>query len=124
MDDSYLGGWTVLTRPFVAQFHPTGDTSTMQVVCALIKADTDFELLLMVGSGHGSCENRYGQRRRADFFIRHLQGVESSTTTRDFTAEVAENAEKGKAIGQRRQPLLLSSAVRKSSPLRPLRSLR
>jgi dipeptidyl aminopeptidase/acylaminoacyl peptidase len=50
--------------------------STLQVVGALIKADKDFDLLLMVGSGHGSCENRYGQRRRADFFMRHLQGIE------------------------------------------------
>ena len=46
--------------------------STMQVVDALIRADKDFELLVMTGAGHGSAESPYGQRRRADFFVRHL----------------------------------------------------
>ncbi|MCY2951509.1 MAG: DPP IV N-terminal domain-containing protein [Planctomycetota bacterium] len=50
--------------------------STMQVVNALIKANKDFDLLVMAGSGHGSCESPYGQRRRQDFFVRHLLGVE------------------------------------------------
>ena len=50
--------------------------STLQVVNALIKADKDFDFLYMVGSGHGACESRYGKRRRADFFVRHLHGVE------------------------------------------------
>jgi dipeptidyl aminopeptidase/acylaminoacyl peptidase len=51
-------------------------SSTMQVANALIKADKDFDLLVMTGSGHGSAESPYGQRRRADFFVRHLLGVE------------------------------------------------
>lgn len=46
--------------------------STMQVVDALIRADKDFELLVMTGAGHGAAESPYGQRRRADFFVRHL----------------------------------------------------
>jgi dipeptidyl-peptidase 4 len=50
--------------------------STMQVVNALIKADKDFDLLVMPGKGHGAAENDYGRRRRADFFVRHLLGVE------------------------------------------------
>jgi dipeptidyl aminopeptidase/acylaminoacyl peptidase len=50
--------------------------STMQVVDALIKADKDFELIVMPGLNHGSASNAYGQRRRADFFVRHLHGVE------------------------------------------------
>jgi len=50
--------------------------STMQVVNALEKADKDFDLVVMTGSGHGSAESPYGQRRRADFFVRHLLGVE------------------------------------------------
>ncbi|XAM01723.1 prolyl oligopeptidase family serine peptidase [Phycisphaeraceae bacterium D3-23] len=50
--------------------------STMQVVDALIAADKDFELIVFPGTGHGACESPYGRRRRADFFVRHLLGVE------------------------------------------------
>ena len=50
--------------------------STMQVVSALIKADKDFELLVMPGVGHGAAESPYGRRRRADFLVRNLLGVE------------------------------------------------
>ena len=51
-------------------------SSTMQVVNALIKADKDFDLLVVPGGGHGVAESPYGKRRRADFFVRHLLGVE------------------------------------------------
>ena len=50
--------------------------STMQVVNALIRADKDFDLLVMPGVGHGSAESAYGKRRRRDFFVRNLLGVE------------------------------------------------
>jgi dipeptidyl aminopeptidase/acylaminoacyl peptidase len=50
--------------------------STMQVANALIKADKDFELLVIPGGGHGAAESPYGSRRRMDFFVRHLLGVE------------------------------------------------
>jgi dipeptidyl-peptidase-4 len=50
--------------------------STFQVANALIKANKDFDLLVVPGGGHGACETPYGQRRRADFFVRHLLGVE------------------------------------------------
>lgn len=50
--------------------------STMQVANALIKADKDFDLLVIPGAGHGAAESKYGSRRRADFFVRHLLGVE------------------------------------------------
>jgi dipeptidyl aminopeptidase/acylaminoacyl peptidase len=51
-------------------------SSTMQVVNALIKADKDFDFLLIPGAGHGAGEMPYGKRRRRDFFVRHLLGVE------------------------------------------------
>ncbi|MBN1360759.1 MAG: DPP IV N-terminal domain-containing protein [Sedimentisphaerales bacterium] len=54
--------------------------STMQVVNALIKADKDFDLLIFPGGGHGSGETPYGSRRRMDFFVRHLLGVEPRCT--------------------------------------------
>jgi len=50
--------------------------STMQVVNALVKADRDFQMLVIPGHGHGAAESPYGQRRRADFFVRRLLGVE------------------------------------------------
>jgi dipeptidyl-peptidase 4 len=50
--------------------------STMQVANALIRANKDFDLIIIPGGGHGSGETPYGQRRRADFFVRNLLGVE------------------------------------------------
>jgi len=50
--------------------------STMQVVDALIKADKDFDLLVVPGRGHGVGETPYASRRRMDFFVRHLLGIE------------------------------------------------
>ncbi len=50
--------------------------STMQVVNALIEADKDFDLLIVPGGGHGVGETPYASRRRMDFFVRHLLGVE------------------------------------------------
>ena len=50
--------------------------STMQVVDALIKADKDFDFLIVPGAGHGVGESPYANRRRQDFFVRHLIGVE------------------------------------------------
>ena len=46
--------------------------STMQVVDALIRADKDFDLLVMPGVGHGAAGTPYGTRRLRDFFVRHL----------------------------------------------------
>jgi dipeptidyl aminopeptidase/acylaminoacyl peptidase len=54
--------------------------STMQVVNALIKADKDFELIVFPGAGHGAGDSPYGRRRRAEFFVRHLLGSESTAT--------------------------------------------
>jgi dipeptidyl aminopeptidase/acylaminoacyl peptidase len=50
--------------------------STMQIVDALIKADKDFDLLVVPGRGHGVGETPYASRRRMDFFVRHLLGIE------------------------------------------------
>ena len=50
--------------------------STMQVVNALEKANKDFDLLIVTGSNHGAAEGSYASRRRADFLVRHLLGVE------------------------------------------------
>jgi len=49
--------------------------STMQVVNALIKANKTFDLLVIPGGGHGE-GGLYGARKRNDFFVHHLLGVE------------------------------------------------
>ncbi len=50
--------------------------STLQVVDALIRADKDFELLVMPGVGHGAGGTPYGWRRTCDFLVRKLYGVD------------------------------------------------
>ncbi|MDP4534639.1 prolyl oligopeptidase family serine peptidase [Alkalimonas collagenimarina] len=51
--------------------------STMQLVDALIRADKDFDLLIVPGGEHSvgrsSGPIRYVQRRQFDFFLRHLK---------------------------------------------------
>ncbi|MBP7049436.1 MAG: prolyl oligopeptidase family serine peptidase [Phycisphaerae bacterium] len=49
--------------------------STMRFVDALIKANKDFDLVVVPGMGHG-LGGAYGQRRMEDFFVRHLLGIE------------------------------------------------
>jgi dipeptidyl aminopeptidase/acylaminoacyl peptidase len=48
--------------------------STLRLVAALIKADKDFDLLVVPNAGH-SDGGIYGRRRLQDFFVRHLHGV-------------------------------------------------
>lgn len=50
--------------------------STMQFVDALVRANKDFELLVLPGMNHGAGESPYGVRKRMDFFVRHLLKVE------------------------------------------------
>jgi len=49
--------------------------STFRVADALVKANKDFELLMVPGMGH-SDGGGYGRRRTQDLFVRHLHGVE------------------------------------------------
>ncbi|GAB3725987.1 S9 family peptidase [Spirosoma lituiforme] len=48
--------------------------STMQVADALVKANKDFDLVVLPGVGHSSGGD-FGERKRRDFFVRHLLGV-------------------------------------------------
>jgi dipeptidyl-peptidase-4 len=64
-------------------------SSTMQVVHALIRADKDFELIVLPGAGHGAGEHPYAQRRRADFFVRHLLGREPRWSRSEANAATA-----------------------------------
>jgi hypothetical protein len=49
-------------------------SSTMQVVDALVRAGKDFDLLVVPNGGHGATGST-GTRKRNDFFVRHLMGV-------------------------------------------------
>ena len=50
--------------------------STLLVVDALIKANKDFDLLLLPNRGHGFGNEPYMVRRRWDYFVRNLLGAE------------------------------------------------
>lgn len=50
--------------------------STYRLVDALIKAGKDFDFVMIPGAGHTS-GGSYGDRRRWDFFVRHLLGAET-----------------------------------------------
>ena len=49
--------------------------STYRLVDALINANKDFDFIMVPGAGHGG-DGRHGQRRRVDFFRKHLMGIE------------------------------------------------
>jgi dipeptidyl aminopeptidase/acylaminoacyl peptidase len=49
--------------------------NTFRLADALIKSGKDFDLLVVPGAGHGG-GGAYGERRRNDFFVRNLLGVE------------------------------------------------
>ena len=50
-------------------------SSTFQVVDALIKAGKSFDFILLPGAGHSE-GGQYGERRRWDFFLEALMGVQ------------------------------------------------
>jgi len=83
LGDQYKEGSNVenahlLSRPLMLVVGELDDNvdpaSTMQVVDALIKANKDFELVVLPGVGHTMGES-YGEHKRYDFFVRHLMGV-------------------------------------------------
>jgi dipeptidyl aminopeptidase/acylaminoacyl peptidase len=49
-------------------------SSTLQDANALVKADKDFDLVLIPGVGHGAADTPYGRRRLEAFFVRDLLG--------------------------------------------------
>jgi len=50
--------------------------NTLLVVNELIEANKDFDLVLFPNSRHGYRQGAYWQRRRWDYFVRHLLGAE------------------------------------------------
>jgi dipeptidyl aminopeptidase/acylaminoacyl peptidase len=49
--------------------------ATIKLVDALIKANKDFDLIVMPNRNHGFGNDPYFMRRRWDFFVKHLLGV-------------------------------------------------
>jgi len=62
--------------------HNVDPSSTMQVVNALIKADKTFDLLVIPGADHTN-GGVYGDRKRNDFFVHILLGVEPPDWNRE-----------------------------------------
>ncbi|MEI7576819.1 MAG: prolyl oligopeptidase family serine peptidase [Armatimonadota bacterium] len=50
--------------------------STYQVIDALIKADKDFDFVVIPNVGHGAVGHPYGKRKLRDFLVKNLLGVE------------------------------------------------
>ena len=89
IDESYIKASNVenahlLSRPLMLVVGELDDNvdpaSTMQVVDALIKANKDFELVVLPGVNHTLGE-AYGDHKRYDFFVKHLLGVEPPAWT-------------------------------------------
>jgi len=51
-------------------------SATLQLVNALIEANKDFDLLILPNQTHNLGRHAYLQRRRWDFFVEHLLGIE------------------------------------------------
>ena len=67
--------------------HGTTDTNvppynTLVVVEALIKANKDFDMLMLPNRGHGFAREAYMMRKRWDYFVQHLMAV---TPPKEFT---------------------------------------
>lgn len=83
VDESYSACSNVdnahlLSRPLMLVVGELDDNvdpaSTVQVANALIKANKDFELVVIPGAHHTMGED-FGEHKRYDFFVRHLMGV-------------------------------------------------
>ena len=83
VDSSYVASSNVenahlLERPLMLVVGELDDNvdpaSTMQVVNALEKAGKDFDLVVITGAQHTMGEH-FGDHKRYDFFVRHLQGT-------------------------------------------------
>jgi dipeptidyl aminopeptidase/acylaminoacyl peptidase len=72
--------------------HGTTDTNvppynTLLVVDALIKANKDFDMLMLPNRDHGFAREPYMVRKRWDYFVKHLMGV---TPPEEFTFKTLE----------------------------------
>ena len=66
--------------------------NTLLVVNELIKANKDFDLLMLPNRGHGFGNEPYMVRRRWDYFVKHLLGAEPPHEYRDAAGESSRRA--------------------------------
>ncbi len=90
VDNAYrLQGHLMLS---VGEMDPNVDpASTLQVVNALVKANKIFDLVVLPEQGHGA-GGEYGERKRFDFFVHHLLGVEPPDWNRVELKKPADSA--------------------------------
>ena len=69
-----LQGHLLLAHGDMDENVPTSET--LQLVDALIRANKDFDLLILPNRNHGFGTDPYFVRRRWDYFVRYLLGVE------------------------------------------------
>jgi dipeptidyl aminopeptidase/acylaminoacyl peptidase len=69
--------------------------STYRLADALIKAKKEFELIVLPGVGHSSGEF-YGNRKRMDFFVRHLLNQNTPDWNQEPEEQKAEDGQKDK----------------------------
>jgi dipeptidyl aminopeptidase/acylaminoacyl peptidase len=83
IDSGYIKGSNVenahlLTRPLMVVVGELDDnvdpSSTLQVTNALIKANKEFELVVLPGVSH-TMGGDYGEHKRYDFFVKNLMGI-------------------------------------------------
>lgn len=94
MDDAHK-----LQGKFLLMFgeldHNVDPVSMTQFVNALENTNKDFEMLVVTGSDHGAAEMSYGSKRRMDFFVRNLLGVEPPSFKKWFREMVFETGAVG-----------------------------
>lgn len=92
--------------------------STMRVVDALIKANKDFELLVVPGAGHSN-GGPYGTRKRNEFFVKHLSPEKPVATSDAKSLTEGSSSESSRRTASRREediPAATSSSVVISPP--------
>ena len=71
-------------------------SSTMQVVHRLIKANKNFDLLVVPGANHGAARGdryaAYGAHKQYDFFVRHLLGMSPPAWNKTAAASSTQSA--------------------------------
>jgi dipeptidyl aminopeptidase/acylaminoacyl peptidase len=71
--------------------------NTLLVADALIKANKEFDLLLIPNSGHGYPPANYVMRRRWDYFVKYLLDAD---TPRDYVIQTPAGAGRGGGPGE------------------------
>ena len=70
--------------------------NTLLVADALTKANKEFDLIMVVNSGHGFAPANYIMRRRWDYFVKHLLNLDPP---RDYVIPAAPAAAGGRGGG-------------------------